>query len=181
MDSKMDALAWLMGAAIVVVLLRWLGKKSVEPVIYEPLTQDVVRALLGALLYRGIELTKLTFREKATRGRQIVYGKLIHGWNDVDVTATVSASFVSRECVELLVDELDRRGIRYARTRSGEDNGDLLTLSFGQDIGLAQFFLNIAFERVFECSLSRDCIAFYNPHLLPLEGMRRAGLERRLT
>ena len=164
----------LLVLGLVAIAVVWLLKVGMQPVMHRPLRDELVYALLDALLYRGIEKTTLEFA--STDGaHKMRFSKYTRPAAGIAARLTVD-SRTSQEWQDL-IDELTRRGIDFRQLGKGKDASATLYLDFGTDLGLANFVIKIAFERAFSLSLERDCVAHYE-YLLPKEVPHLTGISR---
>jgi hypothetical protein len=171
-------MTWLaiVGVLVAALLLAWISYAGKQPVVHRPLTQDLVRALLDALLYRGVDETRLTFRASSGDSATLVFAKYVRGPNGPGLRAALIRG--AADHVEAVREEMTRRSIPFAESEASSDTPTLLRWEFGRDVGLASLVLYVVFERAGGLNLERVGEAAFNEHLLPTEVPRLTGMAR---
>ena len=162
--------------------LTWFSIWGRRPVAQEPLTGQLLDAVLDALLYRGVahrSLKDSEFGQLAiwVRGDVRVF-MLSKVWTEAGagIRGELPREAWAEPYAEPLRRELEARGIRYV---AGEQaDAPLLAVDFGRDLQLARAVVQIVFERVFAVHLASQCVGYFNEHFIPIEVPRLTGVTR---
>lgn len=127
------------------------------------------------LLQRGANGGRARLQSRSNAALRVDFVKYIKSQNDVGFRATLSRAGSLAEAFDIIVRELNQRGIRFQSGKAG-DGTEQLEIDFVHDFGLAQLFSHIVFERAMGLSISRDVIATFDL-VLNTHNARLTGLD----
>jgi hypothetical protein len=169
-----NTLAITIVVALVVLGIWWLLRPA-KPSLNEPLTPEMVHAVIDTLLYQGLDGGELRI---VTRGGPTAFRliKYVRPSEGAGFFAEVSKLDGYQEYYDNFLEELRTRGIAHRVLNSAPD---AVQVHLGHDIGQARFLTVLFFERSMGARLARDCVAYFNDKVLPitspLTGMVRSA------
>jgi hypothetical protein len=162
--------------------LAWFSEWGRQPVAHEPLTGQMLDAILDALLYRGVAHGSLSPSEV---GQLAIWVRddprvfvLAKAWSDTGaaIRGELPRAAWAEPYAEPFCRELGARGISY--TAGGAADAPLLVIDLGRDMQLARSVVHMLFERVFGVHLASQCVGYFNEYVLPIEVPRLTGVAR---
>lgn len=168
---------WLLILIPIILLGVWLLKSDGPAQANEPLNQELLRACLDMLFYKGLPGAEFIVRVRDD-ARELVVSKYFDRPRRAGLqTQLVNDGWMQQYYVACR-DELTRRGIRFRETREGQSDADQITVDFDADLGQTQFVVTLIFEYAFGARLEKDCVGYFNNKILAVEKPALTGASR---
>jgi hypothetical protein len=148
--------------ALIILGIWWLLRPG-EPSANEPLTPEMLQAVIETLLYQGLDGGELRI---ATRDGTVAFRfiKYVRP-QDAGILGELSKVPDHEGYFQSFLGELVTRDIAHHLLKS---TPDAVRIDFGRDVGQARFVTILFFERSMGVRLARDCVAYFNDKVLPI-------------